>query len=82
MLSLQCSCFTFGRFGCLHIKFCKKLNNMDVSLLCHAIIETAFIFYVAGANILAITAGRLVIAFMVTVIAARLPVFRKMEEES
>ncbi|MPN35727.1 hypothetical protein SDC9_183226 [bioreactor metagenome] len=47
--------------------------------LCHGIIETAFIFGVAGANIFAITFGRLLIAFFVTAAAARLPVFRRMK---
>lgn len=50
--------------------------------LCHGIIETAFIFGVAGANILAVTFGRLVIAFLVTAAAARLPAFRKVKVES
>ena len=45
--------------------------------ICHGIIETGFIFGVAGANILAITVGRLAIAFIVTAAAARLPAFRK-----
>ncbi len=48
--------------------------------LCHGIIETAFIFGVAGANVIAITIGRLAIAFIVTALAARLPVFKKMEQ--
>lgn len=48
--------------------------------LCHGIIETAFIFGVAGANVIAITVGRLAIAFIVTALAARLPVFKKMEQ--
>ena len=45
--------------------------------ICHGIIETSFIFGVAGANILVITVGRLVIAFIITAAAARLPVFNK-----
>ncbi|MDD3168373.1 MAG: nucleoside recognition domain-containing protein [Eubacteriales bacterium] len=49
--------------------------------LCHAVIETAFIFGVAGANIFAITVGRLLIAFLVTATAARLPAFRRRKEE-
>lgn len=47
--------------------------------ICHGIIETGFIFGVAGAEILTITVGRLVIAFIVTAAAARLPVFRRMK---
>jgi hypothetical protein len=49
--------------------------------ICHGIIETGFIFGVAGASILVITVGRLAIAFAVTAAAARLPVFRKMKED-
>ncbi|QOX65389.1 hypothetical protein FRZ06_19540 [Anoxybacterium hadale] len=45
--------------------------------LCHGIIETAFIFGVAGANLAAVTVGRLVIAFAVTAAAARLPAIRR-----
>lgn len=45
--------------------------------LCHGIIETAFIFGVAGANITAVTVGRLAIAFVVTAVAARLPAIRR-----
>ncbi len=48
--------------------------------LCHGIIETAFIFGVAGANVIAITIGRLAIAFIVTALAARLPVLKTMEQ--
>lgn len=44
--------------------------------LCHSIIETTFLFAVAGANIFAVTVGRLAVAFIVTAIAARLPAFR------
>jgi len=49
--------------------------------ICHGIIETSFIFGVAGANVLAITVGRLVIAFLVTAAAARLPAIKRMKEE-
>lgn len=61
----------------------KDLVLMGVFMfICHSIIETGFIFGVAGANILVITAGRLAIAFAVTAAAARLPVFRQMKEET
>ncbi|HML38720.1 MAG TPA: nucleoside recognition domain-containing protein [Bacillota bacterium] len=46
--------------------------------ICHGIIETTFIFSVAGASILALTVGRLAIAFAVTAAAARLPVIKGM----
>lgn len=46
--------------------------------ICHGIIETSFIFGVAGANVFVITIGRLLIAFLATAIAARLPRIRSM----
>lgn len=49
--------------------------------LCHGIIETAFIFGVAGANIAAVTVGRLIIAFVITAIAARMPFIRRLDKE-
>lgn len=78
---------TYGAGTMIEINRQTPIPKKDFALigifmfLCHGIIETAFIFAVAGANILAITLGRLAIAFIVTVIAARLPVFKKMEEE-
>jgi hypothetical protein len=48
--------------------------------LCHGIIETGFLFYVAGANVLVVTLGRLLFAFVVTMLAARLPHFRDMAD--
>lgn len=48
--------------------------------ICHGIIETSFIFGVAGANIFAITIGRLALAFLATAIAARVPAIRGMNE--
>src|SRR5665648_391564 len=47
--------------------------------LCHGIIETGFLFYVAGANVLVVTLGRLIFALVVTMIAARIPYFKNME---
>lgn len=78
---------TYGAGTLIEINRKTPIPNHDYVLigifmfLCHGIIETAFIFGVAGANILAITAGRLLIAFLVTAAAARLPVFRRMKEE-
>lgn len=46
--------------------------------ICHGIIETTFIFSVAGANILVLTVGRLAIAFVVTAAAAKLPMIKRM----
>ncbi|MBR0599139.1 nucleoside recognition domain-containing protein [Sinanaerobacter chloroacetimidivorans] len=77
---------TYGAGTLIEINRQTPIPKKDYALigifmfLCHGIIETAFIFYVAGANIIAITIGRLLIAFVVTALAARLPMIRKMED--
>ena len=78
---------TYGAGTLIEINHRMPIPKKDFALigifmfLCHGIIETTFIFGVAGANVLAITAGRLAIAFAVTAAAARLPVFRRMKTE-
>ena len=78
---------TYGAGTLIEINRQTPIPKKDYALigvfmfLCHGIIETAFIFAVAGANIFMITFGRLLIAYGVTVLAARLPYFRRMEEE-
>lgn len=49
--------------------------------ICHGIIETTLVFGVAGANVWVISLGRLILAFIITFIAARLPVIDKMSRE-
>ena len=78
---------TYGAGTLIQINRQTPIPKKDFALigifmfLCHGIIETAFIFGVAGANIIAITVGRLFIATVVTAIAARLPIIKKMEQE-
>ncbi|NLY71325.1 MAG: hypothetical protein GX076_06575 [Clostridiales bacterium] len=43
--------------------------------ICHGIIETSAIWAAAGANLIIISVGRLVYAFIVTMIVGRLPIF-------
>lgn len=77
---------TYGAGTLIEINRKTPIPKKDYALIgifmfiCHGIIETAFIFGVAGANIFVITAGRLIIAFAVTAIAARLPILKGMEE--
>ena len=78
---------TYGAGTLMEINRKTPIPKKDFALIgifmfiCHGIIETGFIFGVAGANILVITLGRLVIAFIVTAVAARLPVFKRIKEE-
>jgi len=78
---------TYGAGTLIEINRKTPIPKKDYALIgvfmfiCHGIIETGFIFGVAGASILVITVGRLAIAFAVTAAAARLPVFRKMKED-
>ncbi|MEL7655061.1 MAG: nucleoside recognition domain-containing protein [Bacillota bacterium] len=79
---------TYGAGTLIEINRKTPIPKKDYALIgifmfiCHGIIETGFIFGVAGAHILVITVGRLVIAFIVTAAAARLPAFKSMKEES
>lgn len=76
---------TYGAGTIMEINRQTPLSKKDMALvavfmyLCHGIIETGFLFYVAGANVFVITIGRLLFAFAVTVLAARLPYFKNMD---
>jgi len=76
---------TYGAGTIIEINKRTPLSRKDMALvavfmyLCHGIIETGFLFYVAGANVLVVTLGRLFFALIVTMIAARLPYFKNME---
>lgn len=75
---------TYGAGTLLEIHRKMPIPKKDFALIgififiCHGIIETSFIFAVAGADILTISIGRLVIAFAVTAVAARLPAIKKL----
>ena len=77
---------TYGAGTIIEINKKTPLSRKDMALvgifmyLCHGIIETGFLFYVAGANVLVVTLGRLVFALIVTMIAARLPYFKNMQD--
>jgi hypothetical protein len=77
---------TYGAGTLIEINRKMPIPKKDFALigifmfLCHGIIETGFIFAVAGANVPVVTLGRLLIAFLVTAAAARLPVFRRMDK--
>ncbi|MBK5246771.1 MAG: hypothetical protein JJE49_05805 [Peptostreptococcaceae bacterium] len=76
---------TYGAGTIMEINKKTPLSKKDMALvavfmyLCHGIIETGFLFYVAGANVLVVTIGRLAFALVATMIAARLPYFKNME---
>lgn len=76
---------SYGAGTLIEINSHTPLSKKDFALVgvfmfcCHGIIETAFLFGMAGASIWFVTIVRLLIAFVVTIIAARLPVFRKMD---
>lgn len=77
---------TYGAGTIIEINKRTPLSRKDMALvavfmyLCHGIIETGFLFYVAGANVLVVTLGRLLFAFLVTMLTARLPYFRNMTD--
>jgi len=49
--------------------------------VCHSLIETTMIFAVAGANVWVISFGRLFLAFVITLIASRIPLIDKIGRE-
>lgn len=73
---------TYGAGTLIEMNKRKPLSQKDFTLIgvfmyaCHGIIETGFLFGVAGANVLIITLGRLLIAFTITCVVARLPKMR------
>ena len=79
---------TYGAGTLIEINRKTPIPKRDFALigifmfLCHGIIETAFIFGVAGANIAAVTVGRLAIAFIVTAAAARVPMIKRMKSDT
>ena len=48
--------------------------------ICHGLIETSLIFWVAGANIWVISLGRLLLAFGITFIAAPIPAIDRLDD--
>lgn len=69
---------TYGAGTLIEINQRTPIPKRDLTLiavflfLCHALIESAMVFSVAGANILVVSLGRLVVAFLVTIAVARL----------
>ncbi|HWQ78747.1 MAG TPA: nucleoside recognition domain-containing protein, partial [Anaerovoracaceae bacterium] len=76
---------TYGAGTLLEIHRKTPIPKKDYALIgifmfiCHGIIETSFIFGVAGADILTVSLGRLVLAFAVTAAAARLPMIKRIK---
>ncbi len=78
---------TYGAGTLIEMNKETPVSNRDYALigiflfLCHSIIEATLLFWVVGANILIISVFRLLFAFVVTMIAARLPFFRNQSTE-
>lgn len=77
---------TYGAGTIIEINKESPISKKDLTLigiflfLCHGLIETALIFGIAGANIIFITVIRLIFAFLVTVLAARLPQIKRLND--
>lgn len=76
---------SYGAGTLLELNKTNPLSKRDMALvgififLCHGIIETGLLFGVAGASILVITLGRTLIALVVTIILARTPFIKRMD---
>ncbi|MEG0663188.1 MAG: nucleoside recognition domain-containing protein [Anaerovoracaceae bacterium] len=77
---------TYGAGTLMELNERKPLSKKDFALIgvfmyiCHGIIETGFLFGVNGASVLVVTVGRLLLAFIVTCIFARLPYIRRKDK--
>jgi hypothetical protein len=76
---------SYGAGTLLELNKTNPLSKRDMVLvgifmfLCHGVIETGLLFGVAGASVLVITLGRALIALTVTIILARTPFIKKMD---
>ena len=76
---------TYGTGTLMEMNKKEPLEKKDFLLIavfyfiCHGIFETTAIWATAGANVLVISVGRLFIAAVFTIIAARLPKFKNMD---
>ncbi|MDR0356999.1 MAG: hypothetical protein LBH63_01280 [Clostridiales Family XIII bacterium] len=79
---------SYGAGTLIEINRRAPLGKRDFALIgvfiyaCHGIVETSVLFGIAGGNVIVIGIVRLLIATLITMIAARLPHFRKMENRS
>jgi hypothetical protein len=78
---------TYGAGTLIEINDRTPLPKKDFILIgiflfiCHSLIETTMIFTVAGANVWVISLGRLFLAFVITIIAARITLIGKIGHE-
>lgn len=78
---------TYGAGTLMEINKKTPISKRDFMLIgvfmyiCHGIIETGLLFGVAGASVIVVTIGRLLIAFCVTVMLSKTAYFKKMDRE-
>lgn len=76
---------TYGIGALMELNKEKPLSRKDTLLLgvflfsCHGIIEGTYLFTMAGANVVFLSAARLLIAIAITALVSRLPFFRKQD---
>lgn len=77
---------SYGAGTIIELNRANPMSKRDLALigifmfLCHGIIETGMLFGVAGASVLTVTAGRSLIAFLVTMLLARSPIMRDLDD--
>jgi len=76
---------SYGAGTLLELNKTNPLSKRDMALLgtfmflCHGIIETGLLFGVNGASVVTITLGRALIALAVTMVFARTPIIKNMD---
>jgi hypothetical protein len=79
---------SYGAGTLIEINKRTPLGKRDFALIgvfiyaCHGIIETTILFGIAGGSVVVISLARFLIAALITMIAARLPYFRRMENDA
>ncbi len=77
---------SYGAGTIIELNRANPMSKRDLALigifmfLCHGIIETGMLFGVAGASILTVTGIRALIAFSVTMLLARTPIIRGLDD--
>ncbi|MDR1953562.1 MAG: hypothetical protein LBQ21_03665 [Clostridiales Family XIII bacterium] len=78
---------SYGAGTLIEINRRTPLGKRDFALIgvfmyaCHGIIETTILFGIAGGSVIVVGPVRLLVAVLITMVAARLPYFRKMTNE-
>ena len=79
---------TYGAGTLIELNKTNPLSKRDFAIIgifvymCHGMVETGLIFFLAGANVWVITVGRFLIALIVTIIASKTKWIKRLSTEA